>query len=165
MSTSTGLFGDSVTPFGVSSYRHLLGDISNRFTAKAKRIWSVDRGLLAMMVNCNKSVVRKNWVSDRALLATMVNANKCMVRKNVFSSVSLLSLIRDFTGSMHRNGLPVYTVINSKQYRLCWASQPLIDGVYFKLNTVILRSCIGQPIAGGGVEFVQFEGQLWPRFM
>ncbi|MGZ8944318.1 MAG: hypothetical protein ACXW1W_02720 [Methylococcaceae bacterium] len=164
MSTSTGLFGDSVTPFGVASYRQWVGDASNRFTGKAIRAWTLDRGLMAIMVNVNKSVVRKNGVSDSALLTIIRNANKSVVRKNVSSDSALLTIIRDFNGSMHRNGTAIYTVVNSRQNRLGSAILPLLDGMTVALNTGMLRAGIGQPIAGGEVETVQTEGQLWPRY-
>jgi hypothetical protein len=164
MANSTGLFGDSSTPFGVASYRQLIGDTGNRFTAKTSRAWTLNTGLMAIMVNANKSVVRKHRVSERALLNLIRNANKSVVRKNIASASALQTLIRDFNGCMHRNGSALYTVLNARQTRLSRASLPQLDGMYFNLNTCILRAGIGQPIAGGEVETVQTEGQLWPRY-
>jgi hypothetical protein len=164
MANSTGLFGDSITPFGVASYRQLIGDIGNRFTAKTSRAWTLNTDLMAILVNANKSVVRKHRVSERALLTLIRNANKSVVRKNVVSDSALQTLIRDFNGSMHRNGSALYTEFNARQTRLSRATLPQLDGMTVALNTAILRTGIGQPIAGGEIETVQTEGQLWPRY-
>lgn len=164
MANSTGLFAGSITPFGVASYRQLIGDTCNRFTAQAIRAWSLNTGLMAILVNANKSVVRKHRVSERALLTLIRNANKSVVRKNIVSASTLQTLIRDFNGCMHRNGSALYTVLNPRQTRLSRATLPQLDGVTVGLNTCIVRTGIGQPIAGGEIESVQTEGQLWPRY-